>query len=100
MDANYFIAKFSAIPVEKWCNGALTKYALDEKGQLTGEVQHCALGHCQVEERYILNNILEPTGALSATYINDGWHVKYRQTHPKERILAALKDVAVARGLA
>lgn len=99
MDANYFIAKFSAIPDNEWCTGALSKHEV--KGDKpTGRILHCALGHCAVEERYVLRNILEPVGALSPTYINDGWHVKYRQAHPKERILAALNDVRVANGLA
>jgi hypothetical protein len=92
MDANYFIAKFEAIPETDWCVGALSK-AEEKDGKPTGKTLHCALGHCALEEKPVLTSLLEPLGALSPTYINDNWHTGYRQLTPKQRILAALRDV-------
>lgn len=86
----YFINKFEAIPEEKWATGEYSK-----KGKC------CALGHCGVktekrtgfpiltDEGEVLNELLD----YKVPEINDGQDERYKQTTPKERILAALKDV-------
>lgn len=85
-DVDYFIAKFEAIPEEKWC-----KYCY------TDGDRHCALGHCGVspgsgagDEAMALYTIFSP---LSVTAINDADYHPYTQPTPKQRILAALRDI-------
>lgn len=94
-DKQYFIAKFSAIPDDQWCEDVLTD-----------RQRHCALGHCGVthlsdegvgltDEAAALEGLLPWTkGESSATgAINDGKHPLYQQETPKARILAALNDL-------
>lgn len=85
-DVDYFIAKFEAIPEEKWGIG---KYE-NESGQM------CAYGHCgclsgfnMTEEGNHLINLSE----FSFVSINDGKNNSYQQTTPKQRVLAALYDL-------
>lgn len=83
-DVDYFIEKFKAIPEELWCVGS---YSIRE--------QHCALGYCgeqagsRTEEGKSLSIITE--NAVSS--INDNLDNRYRQSTPKQRILAALEDI-------
>jgi len=79
-DIDYFIAKFEAIPYDRWLTFKFTDY----RGR------HCALGHCgarimrSTEEARALVKVLPDTA-----YIND-----YPDPfgHPKDRILKALRD--------
>src|SRR5688572_27497458 len=95
-DVNYFIAKFEAIPDERWITGHL------------GESQHCALGHCtqgravyyaKEPEAAALELILNGGKELDesevsvAAQINDDKHPGYQQPTPRARILAALYDI-------
>lgn len=107
MDVQYFIDKFEAIPEEKWCIGI----QVDEEGR------RCALGHFLPKEyintRVWLNApslngystcgaetkegramcILFPGGAHGIARINNGYNIVYQQPTPKQRILAALRDI-------
>lgn len=83
---DYFIAKFEAIPEEKWC-----KYLLDDT-----RGRHCALGHCgwgwdsrhadRAEGAALIEILVLPAE------INNGSDPRYQQPTPKQRILAALRD--------
>jgi hypothetical protein len=79
----YFIAKFEAIPEEKWT----TDTYRDAAGRC------CALGHCKegIEQRELSNRLLM-VGA-SAIQVNDKKNRRYQQPTPKQRILAALRDL-------
>ena len=88
-DVGYFIAKFEGIPESKWCEEEL----LNEDGRC------CALGHCggrieedgdivYTEEIYALSHLIGDVPA-----VNDGLHDDYPQSTPKQRILAALRDI-------
>lgn len=85
-DADYFIAKFEAIPEELWCINHF------ESGNAC-----CAFGHCGAR---VFNPTVE-SGALSGVLnevgcgvlINDGDDQNFQQPTPKQRILAALKQV-------
>lgn len=87
---DFFIDKFSKIPEEKWCAGAL----INEKGQ------RCAQGHCGpanlLSHQLVINSecssmleILQWKGVD----INNGDDSRYQQPTPKQRILAALYDI-------
>jgi hypothetical protein len=87
-DVDYFIAKFEAIPEERWCEGTYD--------DLTG--RHCALGHCGI--RFEAGKSSNPEGdalvkltATEAVNINDGHDGRYEQPTPKQRIIAALLDI-------
>lgn len=95
----YFIAKFEAIPDERWTTG---RY-INPVGDCC-----CALGHCgyrtgelPTDEGLALNNLLRhhlnedqrDWGVSAAPRINDGEHLSYQQPTPKARILAALRDL-------
>jgi hypothetical protein len=90
-NVNYFIKKFEAIPEGRWTKGDY----IDEEGCM------CALGHCGYrgsdshifrisDEGAALNSLLK----YRTPGINDGSDERYDQPTPKQRILAALKDVA------
>ena len=87
-DKNYFIKKFEAIPEDRWT----TDDYMDDAGRC------CAFGHCGVrhlkptpysEEADSLASLLQHCTAA----INDGQDDRYKQPTPKQRILAALRDV-------
>lgn len=99
MTRDYFIAKFEAIPDEKWTTG---KY-MDKDGRC------CALGHCgvlQVDDtadgpRYLLSKegdclqfLIEKLRLTTVHHVNDGVDPHYQQPTPKARILAALRDLS------
>lgn len=90
---DYFIQKFEAIEEDQW---------------LVGEFEHhgrcCALGHCghtgdgHTEESRALRTLLEhhnPDNSMhyAVFCINDNEHPSYKQPTPKQRILAALRDL-------
>lgn len=88
----HFIQKFEAIPEDSWCVGQFK----------TNDGKHCALGHCAVYDGFISDSpeaialchiFMEKQGILDTTGINDGKDPRYQQNNPKERILAALRDV-------
>ncbi len=102
-DVDYFIAKFTAIPEERWCIGRLTKLHLVE--------QHCAFGHCE-HKHDSLDDIQQEEGtearALSDLMFRHyhvmGWQINdqgetiyggpvFDQPSPKRRILAALENI-------
>lgn len=99
-DKAYFIAKFEAIPEERWTTGVC------RSGQ-----HCCSLGHCGETSLHIM--LAEygaearalialfppsPDGSLfgadgGVVEINDGWDLRYTQPTPRARILAALRDL-------
>lgn len=91
-DAAYFIAKFEAIPEEKWTTGNYSDYSGDCL---------CALGHCgetarrETPEANALRKLARESRACPAA-INDGEHPLYKQPTPKQRVLAWLRDAQKA----
>lgn len=109
MDAQYFIDKFEAIPEENWC---ILRQA-NEEGQ------RCALGHFMSPDatpfdayghttaegiaagklfRGIIQEIRtsadpKEQGPMNIAVINNGEASEYQQETPKQRILAALRDI-------
>jgi hypothetical protein len=94
-DLEYFIAKFEAIPAEKWCTGLFTDY----------DGRYCALGHCGARTakpltdetkrllRAVGGPLLRDTQGLIAN-INDGkdgWDSV--ADNSRDRILAALRGI-------
>jgi hypothetical protein len=96
---DYFINKFEAIPEEKWCIGEF----INQKDQC------CALGHCGrrldrlngLEDSALVDLILIRISTLRPLYgivsINDGDDPNYPQATPKQRVLAALRDIKLKR---
>lgn len=88
-DVDYFIAKFEAIPEERWCTGAL----------IDGQGRCCAFGHCGDREDGDIPteaNELQMLGlrhGLRFAAINDGRFAGFNQPTPKQRILAALRSL-------
>lgn len=87
---DYFIAKFTAIPDEKWC---VEKYE-----SKSGE--RCALGHCGrrplkgSEEAKALGELFwDRENGLEVPSVNDGRDDRFPQPTPKARILAALEFI-------
>jgi hypothetical protein len=84
-NADYFIAKFTAIPEDLWCEQAYSR-----------GIQHCALGHCGMDvgrstaESRGLNRLFDDEG-LDAPKINDGIEAQFHEPTPKRRILSALQ---------
>jgi hypothetical protein len=86
---DYFIAKFEAIDEGQWCEDGF-----EENGKC------CAMGHCgwrdsskapvyhDGSEGYALIGLMHRVSC-----INDGLHAGYQQPTPKQRILAALRDL-------
>ncbi len=88
-NTQFFIDKFEAIPDEKW----MTKFYSD------GEGRKCALGHCGIASGWLqgseadsLIKLLASLGTNPAD-VNDGHDARYKQETPKQRIIAALRDV-------
>lgn len=90
-DIDYFIAKFEAIPDERWTVGRLT----DDEGR------HCALGHCgdfyphPISESWTLQKIFKNgPGCADVVELNDGTQytggIELPDT-PKARIVTWLK---------
>jgi len=104
MDVQYFIDKFGAIPEEQWT----TECYQDNQNR------RCALGHCspnvmskykdeRVESFVEIAESQEEEGRvllqlfwdheLCVPPVNDGYEIRYTQGTPKQRILAALRDI-------
>jgi hypothetical protein len=90
-NVDYFINKFEAIPEDQWCTGTFVD-------PYNGS--HCALGHCGVNKNSNTNWPQESLDLMkllhnyvNVTSINDGKDFKYQQETPKQRILAALKNI-------
>lgn len=100
---DYFISKFSVIPKDKWVKGTLER-----------DGKHCALGHCGVTstveataEAQALAELFVHLGIKCGrdkdesdwffymVYpVNDRGRKEYGHLkHPKQRILAALRDI-------
>ena len=83
---DYFIAKFEAIPRNKWCTGAFD----DELNR------RCALGHCGHLSGFSteVSEALEKLVPGSIVRVNDG-AFEYRKLgkHPKTRILRYLRQL-------
>lgn len=84
----YFIAKFEAIPEERWT----------ECGQyMDHEGRCCARGHLgesntnTPDSSRALTRLFKGHGYVTA--INDGRDSKYQQPTPRARMLAALRDL-------
>lgn len=89
-DVDYFIAKFSAIPKNKWT----TKKYSDGNGA------HCALGHCGATEETLVNTevsaltqIIFDAFKYYVSEINDFENSLAAGKHPRTRILNALKYI-------
>jgi len=83
-DKAYFIAKFEAIPEEKWCVGELS----------LGD-QNCAFGLCHPDlgARSKEGEALASLMPNMFAGINDGRNPNFQQPTPKQRILAALRSL-------
>lgn len=86
-----FLSFFKSIPDDKWCSGA---YHLSNG-------QRCALGHLGIlvpdhdgkAQDVAQHNRRFLEGKVgSVPTINDDCNRKFRQTHPKERVLAAIRE--------
>lgn len=104
-DTQYFIDKFEAIPEDRW-----TTFT-----QIDSQERRCALGHLlpssynyetwskgwgccgsETEEGKALCLLFSPirfSGACTVANINNGEDDKYQQDTPKQRVLAALRDI-------
>lgn len=92
MDAQYFIDKFSKIPIEKWTTQVF---------ELDGAC--CALGHCGARfdfgtnlsmftpEANALKKIFDDAQLPSIPWVNDYKMHGFEQKNPRDRILAALE---------
>jgi hypothetical protein len=89
-DVDYFIKKFEAIPEENWTSGVFER----------SDGSRCALGHCgrldgcDTPEANALDTLLsgDEYGGLTP-WINDVLSDLHPQPTPKQRILAALRDI-------
>lgn len=90
-DVDYFLKRFEAIHEDDWRNDG----GFGNPGE-----PRCALGHCGVSET--MDGLTDKAMALDALFaavkggvatINDGDDSRYQQPTPKQRILAALRDV-------
>lgn len=94
-DVDYFIAKFTAIPEERWIIGTMTY-----------EDKHCALGHCgagnplpgttdfnHTEESKALEQLFKANFNEETWKINDSQFYGFNQPTPRQRILAALQQI-------
>lgn len=97
-DVDYFIQKFEAIPEEKWCT---VKYR--DRGAC------CSLGHCGegMDDEYGFSVTDEAEALKKMVFIglddadvpsiNDGQDNRFQQPTPKQRILAALRQIKEAQ---
>lgn len=102
-DINFFISKFQAIPEDKWIENQL----FNEK-----KTKFCANGHCGVTSKCNTDPLGEMSGNfihtdesmylgtlflqrlhISTELINDGAYYGAESKSPKQRILAALRDI-------
>lgn len=99
--AQYFIDKFEGIPEEEWCEMLYT----DFRGR------HCVLGHCGMRsigksdgialstpEATGISVLFDAAAIGDIVNINDGKEDRYPQPTPKQRILAAPRDIKAKGG--
>lgn len=121
MDVQYFIDKFEAIPEDMWCTGNLlnakgqqcanglcgvrtmkeivefrgvsfTKFHVTDEAKALTAIFADTILHA--EDGRLLNlESANPGYCLAAAVINNGNTAEYRQDTPKQRILAALRDI-------
>lgn len=95
-DVDFFIKKFSAIAEVFWFVGDYQ----NEDG-----TKFCAAGHCggyqgmpsDSEAQFLCNLIAAELYPYSIGGINDGKCMAYPQPTPKQRVLAALRDIKAKR---
>lgn len=84
---DYFLAKFQAIPEDKWLTGSY--------GSCNPGASGCALGLCGgfTDEAEALRVLFCPSAPETArvAYVNDNQSEKHPEPTPKQRILAALR---------
>jgi len=80
----YFIQKFEAIEEKEWTIGKFYDGITNT---------HCVIGHCNSAEREAIYDIFGKHSTSTPVIINDGYNTNYQQSTPKQRILAALKDI-------
>lgn len=88
-DVDFFLKKFEAIPENMWhthsySNATKTKF--------------CAFGHCGVTDRgnsmsFSMDVMFYKELKVHVSHVNDGREINYPQPTPKQRILAALRDI-------
>jgi hypothetical protein len=91
-NVDYFIAKFEAIPEKEWI-----------VGQYINATGCDALGHCgwrsffrgkvETVEGLSLNDLFIKSLGVTVYDVNDSKHYGFTQDSPKQRILAALRDI-------
>lgn len=85
---DFFIKRFEIISEDKWC---IENYRENEK--------RCVLGHCGATISKLtkmstaLDNLTFRCLHKNIADINDGEAKGYKQKTPKQRVLAALKDI-------
>lgn len=95
---DYFIDKFEKIPEDRWCVGTF----LDDDGRC------CVNGHLGtrynpdndievLKEMAAFSRLFRLFGIGTAVWVNDRKSVQYPQSTPKQRILAALRDIKAAQ---
>lgn len=77
------VAKFEAIPDDKWCTHAM----IDRQGR------RCAMGHAysMAGAAAVIVRAVMSIDTLPSI-VNDGKDYRYQQATPKARIIAALSD--------
>lgn len=93
-DITYFIDKFSSIPEDNWTTDVF----------VSEDNKCCALGHCGVrydrttEEATALFRLFRNSRFSVVSVNDDEYPVAYPQTTPKQRVLAALRDLEKSDG--
>lgn len=89
--SQYFIDKFEKIPEERWITN-----------DFSNDIGCCAMGHCGMtyfslssdeKEAVALSNLFNDRIRASVPTVNDDRDSNYPQPTPKQRILAALRDI-------
>ncbi len=84
---DYFLQKLGAVPESNWCVGYFVYGS-----------NHCALGHCGETSYGVTQESLALFGLfvdnhMDVVGVNDGQIKEYYQSTPKQRVLAALRDI-------
>jgi hypothetical protein len=85
-DVDYYIGRCEALPESEWCTGTV----LNAAGQC------CVIGHFFHDGIDGLSRAFKGVLDLSLVKVNDGEEARYQQPTPKQRILAALRDIKAA----
>lgn len=92
-DVDDFLAKFEAIPEEKWC--CLTHRNVDGRMDALGLCGFRDHGY-RTPEGVSLIHLFDRHG-LTVYSVNDGRNPDFHQPTPKQRILAALRDIKAGK---